>query len=120
MREAVIVEAVRTPVGKGKPNGALAGVHAVDLFAHSIPGLPEAAEAEGVAAAIAANPDAARVMKGQKKIAKLRSASYSKRKEITAAIDDLRALQREYAGTYAATDDVIGLTCTSNVTASKL
>jgi acetyl-CoA acyltransferase len=36
MRDAVIVEAVRTPVGKGKPSGALAGVHAVDLFAHSI------------------------------------------------------------------------------------
>jgi hypothetical protein len=36
MRDAVIVEAVRTPVGKGKPSGALAGVHVVDLFAHSI------------------------------------------------------------------------------------
>jgi acetyl-CoA acyltransferase len=36
MRSAVIVEAARTPVGKGKPTGALAGVHAVDLFAHAI------------------------------------------------------------------------------------
>ncbi|QEU95881.1 thiolase family protein [Streptomyces kanamyceticus] len=36
MRDAVIVEAVRTPVGKGKPNGALADVHPVDLLAHTL------------------------------------------------------------------------------------
>ncbi|WP_026343953.1 thiolase family protein [Nocardia sp. BMG111209] len=36
MRDAVIVEAVRTPVGKGKATGALHGVHPVDLLAHSL------------------------------------------------------------------------------------
>lgn len=36
MRDAVIVEAVRTPVGKGKANGALHGTHPVDLFAHTL------------------------------------------------------------------------------------
>ncbi len=36
MRDAVIVEAVRTPVGKGKPNGALAAVHPVELLAHTL------------------------------------------------------------------------------------
>jgi acetyl-CoA acyltransferase len=41
MRDAVIVEAVRTPVGKGKPHGALAGVHPVELFAHSLRALVE-------------------------------------------------------------------------------
>src|SRR5688572_30367287 len=41
MRDAVIVDAVRTPVGKGKPGGALAGVHAVDLLAHSLGALVE-------------------------------------------------------------------------------
>jgi len=80
-----------------------AGEAAAEL-AKRLAGLPEAAEAVGVSAAISANPDAARVMKGQRKIAKLRSAEYSKRKEITAAIDDLRELQKEYAGTYAATE----------------
>src|ERR1700728_2928007 len=30
---AVIVDAVRTPAGKGKPGGALSGVHPVDLLA---------------------------------------------------------------------------------------
>ncbi|GAB3684131.1 thiolase family protein [Actinocorallia lasiicapitis] len=32
MRDAVIVEAVRTPVGKGKPGGSLHGIHPVDLL----------------------------------------------------------------------------------------
>ena len=37
MREAVIVEAVRTPVGRGKPGkGGLNPIHPVDLLAHSI------------------------------------------------------------------------------------
>ena len=36
MREAVIVEAVRTPLGRGKPGGALSEIHAVDLLAHAL------------------------------------------------------------------------------------
>jgi acetyl-CoA acyltransferase len=36
MSEVVIVSAVRSPVGKGKKDGALATVHAVDLSAHMI------------------------------------------------------------------------------------
>ncbi len=37
MRDAVIVEAVRTPVGRGKPGkGALNPIHPVDLLAHSL------------------------------------------------------------------------------------
>ncbi|GAA1956931.1 thiolase family protein [Microbacterium deminutum] len=32
-RDAVIVDAVRTPAGRGKPGGALSGVHPVDLAA---------------------------------------------------------------------------------------
>src|SRR5579875_2757799 len=39
MRDAVIVEAVRTPVGKR--NGALSGVHPVDLSAHILRALAE-------------------------------------------------------------------------------
>ena len=34
MVEVVLVSAVRSPVGKGKKDGALANVHAVDLSAH--------------------------------------------------------------------------------------
>ncbi|KQU03091.1 acetyl-CoA acetyltransferase [Rhodococcus sp. Leaf7] len=36
MRDAVIVEAVRTPLGRGKANGGLHDVHPVDLMAHSL------------------------------------------------------------------------------------
>ncbi len=32
MREAVIVDAVRTPIGRGKPGGALSGWHAADML----------------------------------------------------------------------------------------
>ncbi|HEX3791780.1 MAG TPA: thiolase family protein [Pseudonocardiaceae bacterium] len=41
MRDAVIVDAVRTPIGRGKPGGALSGVHPVDLHAHAIRSLVE-------------------------------------------------------------------------------
>jgi acetyl-CoA acyltransferase len=43
MREAVIVEAVRTPVGKGKPGGQLSGWHPVDLLAETLRGLVDRA-----------------------------------------------------------------------------
>ncbi|MEW5628742.1 thiolase family protein [Streptomyces hydrogenans] len=36
MRDAVVVEAVRTPIGKGKPGGALAHVHPVALLSHTL------------------------------------------------------------------------------------
>ena len=39
MRDAVIVEAVRTPLGKR--NGALSGVHPVELSAHVLKALVE-------------------------------------------------------------------------------
>ncbi|WP_329522113.1 thiolase family protein [Spirillospora sp. NBC_01491] len=43
MRDAVIVEAVRTPVGKGKPGGALHGEHPADLLARTLQTLVERA-----------------------------------------------------------------------------
>jgi acetyl-CoA acetyltransferase family protein len=36
MRDAVIVDAVRTPLGRAKPGGALTAVHPVDLHAHAL------------------------------------------------------------------------------------
>ncbi|WP_328398607.1 thiolase family protein [Nocardia sp. NBC_00416] len=39
MRDAVIVDAVRTPIGRGKSSGALHGIHPVDLMAHSLSAL---------------------------------------------------------------------------------
>ena len=41
MPNAVIVDAVRTPVAKGKPGGAYADIHPVDLHAHALAALVE-------------------------------------------------------------------------------
>ena len=41
MAEAVIIDAVRTPLGRGKPGGALHGVHPVDLLAHPLAAVVE-------------------------------------------------------------------------------
>ncbi|HXA27586.1 MAG TPA: thiolase family protein [Candidatus Angelobacter sp.] len=41
MRDAVIVDAVRTPIGRGKPGGALSSVHPVELLAHTLRALVE-------------------------------------------------------------------------------
>ncbi len=41
MREAVIVDAVRTPIGKGKPGGEHAGTHPVELLASALSALTE-------------------------------------------------------------------------------
>jgi acetyl-CoA acetyltransferase len=39
MSDAVIIDAVRTPLGKGRPGGALAGVHPVDRLAQPLAAL---------------------------------------------------------------------------------
>ena len=64
-------------------------------------GLPELATATQMLADIAANKDAASVIKGQEKVAKFRSGKLSKRKEVQAAMESLQKLAKEYSGTYA-------------------
>ncbi|MBM3482470.1 MAG: thiolase family protein [Alphaproteobacteria bacterium] len=46
MRRAVIVEAVRSPFGKGREGGALNHLHPVDLFAHTLRALIDKAKIE--------------------------------------------------------------------------
>lgn len=41
MREAVIIDALRTPIGKGKPGGALSGWHPADLLGETLAALVE-------------------------------------------------------------------------------
>jgi acetyl-CoA acyltransferase len=41
MRQAVVVDAVRSPVGRGRPNGALGPVHPVELLAQVLTALVE-------------------------------------------------------------------------------
>ena len=46
MRDVFIVDAIRTPIGRGKPDGALHGVHPVDLLAKTLDALMEHAGVE--------------------------------------------------------------------------
>jgi len=39
MSQAVIVDAVRSPMGRGRPGGALSSVHPVDLLAQVLTAL---------------------------------------------------------------------------------
>jgi acetyl-CoA acyltransferase len=41
MQQAVIVDAVRTPMGRGKPGGALSGLHPAQLLAAVLKALIE-------------------------------------------------------------------------------
>src|SRR5947208_1054882 len=62
MTDAVIIDAVRTPIGKGKPNGTLAAVHPVDVHAHAIRSLLERTGIDPAAAAVAAGKFARQVV----------------------------------------------------------
>jgi len=73
-------------------------------FAKELSGLPEADEVARIAAEVGADDNAQSVIKGQKKIAKIRDKGPSKKKDIERAIDDLRKLKKEYAGTYVETE----------------
>ena len=46
MRDVFIVDAIRTPIGRGKEDGALHGVHPVDLLAKTLDALMEHANVE--------------------------------------------------------------------------
>jgi peroxiredoxin len=95
------VEIVTSAQAKGDyllaQNGALA-------LQKELVGLPEAEQVKKVAADIAANKEALEVIKGQQKVAKIRGKNPSKKKEINAAIEDLRKLREDYPGTYVATE----------------
>ena len=40
-RDVILVDAVRTPIGRGKPGGALSHIHPVDLLARTLGALIE-------------------------------------------------------------------------------
>jgi hypothetical protein len=65
-------------------------------------GLPEADEAAKVAADLEANDQAQPILKAQRQVAKLAAAELSKRKEIDAAIEDLKDIAKKHPGTVAA------------------
>ncbi|MBI5435335.1 MAG: TlpA family protein disulfide reductase [Planctomycetes bacterium] len=77
---------------------------AANALSKSLGSLPEKAEADAVLTAIKADKDAATIIKAQQQIRGIREAAPSKRKEIDAAIDDLKKLVKEHPGTFAATE----------------
>lgn len=66
-------------------------------------GLSEAAEATRVTADLAADKSAQEVIKGQQKLAKIEAKAPRKKKDVAAAIEDLKKLKMEYPGTYVET-----------------
>lgn len=95
------VEIVTTAQAKGDyllaQNGAVA-------LQKELAGLPEADQVRQIAADIAANKEALEVIKGQQKVAKIRGKNPSKKKDVNAAIEDLRKIKQDYPGTYVATE----------------
>lgn len=65
-------------------------------------GLPEKQQAVEVAAAIESDPSAQSVIAAQQRVRALRDAGLRKKKELQAAMDELRKIQKEQLGTYAA------------------
>jgi thioredoxin-like negative regulator of GroEL len=70
-------------------------------LSQDLAGLPELESATKVLADLAANKEAANVIKGQEKVAKIRGGGLSKRKEVQAALESLQKIAKEYSGTYA-------------------
>ena len=75
-----------------------------EILGKGLEGLPEQARAKKVVADVDANPDAKRVLDGQKAIRKLRAKGLTKRKDLEKAMEDLKKLSTELRGTYAATE----------------
>ena len=65
-------------------------------------GLPELETVSKVQADLKANKDAVPVLKAQRQVAKIRAGDLSKRKEIDAAIEDLKKIEKSLPGSYAA------------------
>ena len=97
---------LRASFEQGDFLGAPAGAQAVQK---ELVGLPEADEAAKMLASIAADKSAQNVMKGQQKIAKVRAGENTKRKEISASIEALRKIKKDYPGTFVEkeADDLI-------------
>lgn len=82
----------------------LAAQESAAALAKSLGSLPEKADADAALAAIKADKDAAKVIKGQQQVRSIRDANPSKRKELDAAIEDLKKIAKDLPDTFAATE----------------
>jgi len=67
-------------------------------------GLPEKDKVDAVLAKLAANKEAGPLLKAQKQVAKIRAAELSKRKEREAAVEDLAKIEKQFPGTFVASE----------------
>ncbi len=95
------VDGLRGAFERGDYLGAQTAAQALQK---ELAGLPDAEEPAKVLSGIAADKQAQTVIKGQQKLAKLRTADSTKRKEVLAAIESARELRKEYPDTYVVTE----------------
>jgi hypothetical protein len=93
------VTAMKSALEEGNFLGAQ---DAANELAKSLDGLPEKADAEKVAAEVKANKDAERVIKAQKTLRELRNKPPTRSKDREKAMTDLKKIQKDLAGTFAA------------------
>lgn len=91
------VEAMRGAQAKGDFLGAQTAAQKLEK---QLAGMPEGAEAAKIAADIAADPNALKVIEGQKKVTKVVGQKPGKKKEWLAAIEDLKKIKKDYPGTF--------------------
>jgi len=94
---AARVAGMRAAYDKGN---FLAAREEAEALTKELAGLPELESVNKLLAELAASKEAAHVLKGQEKIAKIRAGGLTKRKEIQAAMQSLQKLAQEYPGTY--------------------
>jgi len=75
---------------------------AAAVLEKELAGLPEGDESAKLRASVAADAKAQDVIKGQQKLAKIAAKEPSSRKELEAAIEDLRKLKDDHPGTFVA------------------
>jgi hypothetical protein len=102
--QALIARRMAGLESRNEAGDFLAAAELADELKGALAGLPEGQRAAELAASIAADPEAQRVIKGQRKVAKIRESDPTSSKKISSAVDDLRDLAREFAGTFVETE----------------
>jgi hypothetical protein len=95
------VDAMKAAQTKGDFLGAQSAAQALQK---ELAGLPEAADSAKVAADIAADKEALKIIKGQQKVAKIRATEMTKKKDVVEAIDALRKIIADYPKSYVETE----------------
>lgn len=102
--QALITRRMTTLDARKAEGDFLSASELAEELTKGLSGLPEGERARTLAAEIAADEEAQRVIKAQRRVAKIRASDPTNSKKIAAAVEDLRDLAREYSGTYVETE----------------